>query len=378
MGKLNVVACALLFCVLVLPCFATVIPIDLRTFTAYGDATVSADGSFGEINASAWAPGMMLAGGLRNHSLAVPPNALTIEFDYSFAAFSSPNVRVFLHCLLTDAGGACINLFFDTSISGTQQWDVSWHPFPNNTAMLEFYLSPSIVWRPGDPFTPGSGSATISNLRITTSEPYQADLEVHMAVTDLTPGEGDTMTFTATVVNQGPDNATGIAVADVIPSGVIYVSHVAEQGSYNPATGAWDVGSIANGGSVGLAIDVKIDFGTLGNVITYTASVIAADRMDPDVSNNTVAESITVRGLADFKIVEMRTTPEGQIDLEWYSAAGSNYVVWSSRSIGADTWSLEASVPSQGVTTSWRDTTPPSGGVAPSGTMKFYRIQMVE
>ncbi len=378
MKKLNVAACILLFCALALPCFATVIPVDLRTFTVYGDATVSADGSSADINASVSAPDMVLAGGLKNYSLAVPANALTIEFDYSFAPASSSNVRVFLHCVLSDVAGAHLEVIFDTSISGTQEWDVSWHHFPNNTAMVEFYLSTSIDWRPGAPFAPGGGSATISNLRITDSEPYRADLEVYMAVTNLTPDEGDTMTFTATVFNHGPDSATGIAVADVIPSGVTYVSHVVVQGSHNPATGTWDVGSLANGGSVGLAIDVKIDLGTFGNAITYTASVVAADQMDPDVSNNSAAESITVRGLADFKIVEMRTTPEGQIDLKWYSAPDRNYVVCSSGVIGADTWWFEASVPSQGVTTSWRDTTPPSGGAAPSGAMKFYRIEMVE
>ena len=55
--------------------------------------------------------------------------------------------------------------------------------------------------------------------------PEQADLELSKSVSDAAPNVGDTVTFTVSVTNQGPDAATNVSVTDVLPNGFIYVDN---------------------------------------------------------------------------------------------------------------------------------------------------------
>jgi len=70
---------------------------------------------------------------------------------------------------------------------------------------------------------------------------------------------GDTVTYTLTLTNNGPDNGTGIQVTDQLPNGVTYSSSTPSQGTYSDVTGIWDVGDLANGATATLTIEVTID-----------------------------------------------------------------------------------------------------------------------
>ena len=52
--------------------------------------------------------------------------------------------------------------------------------------------------------------------------PEQADVSLTKFVSDATPNVGDSVTFTVTVANAGPDAATNVAISDVLPAGFSY------------------------------------------------------------------------------------------------------------------------------------------------------------
>lgn len=84
------------------------------------------------------------------------------------------------------------------------------------------------------------------------------DLQVEKTVDVVRPPEGDPVTFTVTVTNDGPGMATGVVVTDLLPSGLSCVSGVGSQGTYACGTGVWDVGTLSEGASASL--DLLADF----------------------------------------------------------------------------------------------------------------------
>jgi uncharacterized repeat protein (TIGR01451 family)/LPXTG-motif cell wall-anchored protein len=89
---------------------------------------------------------------------------------------------------------------------------------------------------------------------------------------------GDETTFTISVINQGPDDATGVVVTDTLPAGLTYVSDDAG-GAYDSATGVWTIGDLAVGASVTMDFTVTVD--DIG-IFTNVAEVTAANEEDID------------------------------------------------------------------------------------------------
>ena len=88
-----------------------------------------------------------------------------------------------------------------------------------------------------------------------------------------TPTVGDDVVFRLELSNQGPHDASGLVVSDSLPAGLTYVLHSASQGSYNHATGDWNVGALAVGQSATLDITATVTVtGTITNTAQLTAS----------------------------------------------------------------------------------------------------------
>jgi uncharacterized repeat protein (TIGR01451 family) len=135
----------------------------------------------------------------------------------------------------------------------------------------------------------GGGQAVTSN--DSSSNPTtivsSSDLSLTKVTSNAGSGVGTNATFTITVSNAGPTNATGVAVRDQLPAGLTYVSSTPSAGSYNSGTGVWTVGNLASGSSATLQLVARVD--ALG-AITNTAQVSAANEPDPDSTpNNSVA-----------------------------------------------------------------------------------------
>ncbi len=136
-----------------------------------------------------------------------------------------------------------------------------------------------------------SGGGQVVTANDSASDPTtivsSSDLSLTKVTTSPGSGVGSNATFTITVSNAGPTNATGVAVRDQLPAGLTFISSTPSVGSYNSGTGIWTVGNLASGASATLQLVARID--ALGS-ITNTAQVSAANEPDPDSTpNNSVA-----------------------------------------------------------------------------------------
>ena len=116
-----------------------------------------------------------------------------------------------------------------------------------------------------------------ANLSLTKSVTLFADND-GSGLGNITPG--DTVTFTITVSNAGPNNATGVDVGDVLPAGYSSPSNFSPAGGgFSGGIVSWSGLSIANGASLPLTFRATVNAtGTYTNV----AEVTDSDQFDPN------------------------------------------------------------------------------------------------
>ncbi len=116
-----------------------------------------------------------------------------------------------------------------------------------------------------------------------------SDFVLSQTVSTTTPPLGSKVTFTITVANNGPNNATGLTVRDALPLELVYFSDDSS-GNYDSSTGIWTVGNLASGASAILNLVATVTTG--GVTITNRAEVWSADQVDSDAiaGNSSVTE----------------------------------------------------------------------------------------
>src|SRR5205823_3569318 len=102
------------------------------------------------------------------------------------------------------------------------------------------------------------------------------------------------LTYRIVVTNNGPSPATGVAMTDLLPAGVNFVSTSATQGSCSGTTTiTCNFGSLARGSSaIANIVVVPQSTGQLSNTATATAT-----EPDPDTSDNssTIVTTVTIQ-----------------------------------------------------------------------------------
>ncbi len=101
-------------------------------------------------------------------------------------------------------------------------------------------LTNSVTITHADQFDP----IVANNAAAVLETPQLANLVLSKTVDNPTPNVGDTISFTVTLSNGGPDVATNVQVTDVLPVGLSFVSDTTSQGDYDPTTGLWSVGTV--------------------------------------------------------------------------------------------------------------------------------------
>ncbi|MBB4801622.1 gliding motility-associated-like protein/uncharacterized repeat protein (TIGR01451 family) [Flavobacterium nitrogenifigens] len=133
--------------------------------------------------------------------------------------------------------------------------------------------------------TPGNGVPTENDYGTATTAPLgqSADLSLTKTVNNATPLIGSSVTFEIVISNNGPQNATGVEVTDLLPSGYTFSSFTSTKGTYSNTTGKWNIGSLVNGDSQTLQLTAIVN--AAGNYLN-TAEVTASSLPDPNSTPN--------------------------------------------------------------------------------------------
>lgn len=144
--------------------------------------------------------------------------------------------------------------------------------------------------------TDGFGGSSSATVNITATPPV--DLSIAATPSATTVNAGSAVTYTATLANLGPNDATGVMVTLPLQSSTDFVSGSAAGGCTGPASGTAGVvtclvGNLTNGTGASLSITVQPNTaGTLASTLS-----VSGNQGDPDTSNNSAALSVTVNPL---------------------------------------------------------------------------------
>lgn len=138
-----------------------------------------------------------------------------------------------------------------------------------------------------------SNNSTTLTTSVNPGEIENVDLELSNTVSNPSPNVGEQITFRIALTNKGPGIASGIKVADILPSGLSFISANSIQGTYDSNTGIWDVGNMRDNLTRTLNISAQVN--TPGSIIT-NATLLSLGETDLNPGNNQASLTINTIG----------------------------------------------------------------------------------
>lgn len=114
----------------------------------------------------------------------------------------------------------------------------------------------------------------------------KTDLQIVKTVSNPKPKVGSIVTFTLAITNNGPDDATGVVVEDVVPNGYTAITNISNSGNLVGNTLTWSGLGVNNAQTKVLTFEAKVKAPGAGTSHDNTASVADSDQLDPDLANN--------------------------------------------------------------------------------------------
>ena len=135
-----------------------------------------------------------------------------------------------------------------------------------------------------------------------------ADISIEKSADKLNPAVDENVVFTITVQNNGPSDVTGLQVTDILSGGLTYVNDTSG-GTYDPATGIWDIGSLSATPPDNIVnLDITATVTQEGETLNI-ASITYSDLADSDTSNNSSALILNGPVQADLGISKVVNDP---------------------------------------------------------------------
>ena len=168
---------------------------------------------------------------------------------------------------------------------------------------------------------PGSTAATLTDIaRVTspTADPdpddntagastdvtRSADLAVTKVADNASVAAGGGITFTVTMTNTGPSDATNVVLTDLLPAPLVFSADASDDECAPGAGGVvCTLATIASGTSRALTIGATLPSDAAPGTVTNTASV-TSDVDDPDGDDNSASVPVLVTQEADLAIIK--------------------------------------------------------------------------
>jgi uncharacterized repeat protein (TIGR01451 family) len=145
--------------------------------------------------------------------------------------------------------------------------------------------------------------------QVTTTVFSKADLTLTKSAAPDPVTAGEQLTYTVVVANDGPSDASGVTVTDILPAQLDYATSSATTGSFNTGTGVWEVGALAAGTNATLTLVADVDPSAADSVVNV--AVVAGAENDPDPANDTASVSTQVERSADVAVT--KTASSGSV-----------------------------------------------------------------
>ncbi|MDO5854572.1 MAG: isopeptide-forming domain-containing fimbrial protein, partial [Methanobrevibacter smithii] len=127
------------------------------------------------------------------------------------------------------------------------------------------------------------------------------DLAITKVVDNANPLYDSIITYTITVVNNGPDASTNVIVKDIWPEDGL--KFITSTGTYNPITGIWNIGELGAGKIATLTITAETTaVGKFENKVSVNGT-----GYDSNLSNNNASVNITVPDCVILNITKVAT-----------------------------------------------------------------------
>jgi len=139
-----------------------------------------------------------------------------------------------------------------------------------------------------------------TNTSITINSNPIVNITVEKSVNSTNVTNGDTILYTITVTNHGPDNATGVVVFDLLPEGLLFISKNSPgHENYNHYNGRWDIGNMFSNETITLEIvALVVASGEINNSASVTTN-------EPNINPKTnTSVNISSKPLVNVTVVK--------------------------------------------------------------------------